>query len=76
VYAANGQGNACSISESSCAFAKPAANEASAIKFCSAWSDRPARRGQRGTEDIMGAPTLAGARVVVLDETLAPLPGL
>ncbi len=31
-------------------------------------------RGQRGTEDAMGAPALAGARVVVLDEALAPLP--
>ncbi len=31
-------------------------------------------RGQRGTESAMGAPTPAGARVVMLDETLAPLP--
>jgi len=31
-------------------------------------------RGQRGTEGAMGAPTLAGSRVVVLDEALAPLP--
>ena len=31
-------------------------------------------RGQRGTEGAMGAPTPAGARVVMLDETLAPLP--
>ena len=31
-------------------------------------------RGQRGTEGAMGAPTPAGARVVVLDEALAPLP--
>jgi hypothetical protein len=31
-------------------------------------------RGQRGTEHAMGAPTPAGARVVVLDEALAPLP--
>jgi hypothetical protein len=30
-------------------------------------------RGQRGTEGAMGAPTPAGARVVVLDEALAPL---
>jgi hypothetical protein len=31
-------------------------------------------RGQRGTESAMGAPAPADARVVVLDETLAPLP--
>jgi hypothetical protein len=31
-------------------------------------------RGQRGTESAMGAPAPAGARVVVLDETLGPLP--
>ncbi|WP_249200754.1 phage tail baseplate protein [Thetidibacter halocola] len=31
-------------------------------------------RGVRGTEGAMGNPTPAGARVVVLDETLAPLP--
>ncbi|PTV93697.1 putative tail protein [Rhodobacter aestuarii] len=31
-------------------------------------------RGQRGTEHAMGNPTLAGARVVVLDTTLASLP--
>ncbi len=31
-------------------------------------------RGQRGTEGAMGAPAAAGARVVVLDETLALLP--
>jgi hypothetical protein len=31
-------------------------------------------RGQRGTEHAMGNPTPAGARVVVLDTTLAPLP--
>ena len=31
-------------------------------------------RGQRGTEEAMGAPALDGARVVVLDEALAPLP--
>ena len=31
-------------------------------------------RGQRGTEGAMGHPTPAGARVVVLDSTLAPLP--
>ena len=31
-------------------------------------------RGQRGTEGAMGAPAPAGGRVVVLDETLAPLP--
>ena len=31
-------------------------------------------RGQRGTEGAMGAPAPAGARVVVLDEALAPLP--
>jgi hypothetical protein len=31
-------------------------------------------RGQRGTEVATGAPAPAGARVVVLDETLAPLP--
>ena len=31
-------------------------------------------RGQRGTEGAMGAPASAGARVVVLDEALAPLP--
>jgi hypothetical protein len=31
-------------------------------------------RGQRGTEGTMGAPAAAGARVVVLDESLAPLP--
>jgi hypothetical protein len=31
-------------------------------------------RGQRGTESAMGTPALAGARVVVLDEALAPLP--
>jgi hypothetical protein len=31
-------------------------------------------RGQRGTEHTMGNPALAGARVVVLDTTLAPLP--
>jgi len=32
------------------------------------------RRGQRGTEGAMGNPALAGARVVVLDETLTSLP--
>ncbi len=31
-------------------------------------------RGQRGTEAAMGNPTPAGARVVVLDTALAPLP--
>ena len=31
-------------------------------------------RGQRGTESAMGAPAPAGARVVMLDEALAPLP--
>ncbi|SNT39835.1 phage tail baseplate protein, partial [Antarctobacter heliothermus] len=31
-------------------------------------------RGQRGTEGAMGTPTPAGARVVVVDETLAALP--
>ena len=31
-------------------------------------------RGQRGTEGAMGTPAPAGARVVVLDEALAPLP--
>ncbi|MCA1948651.1 MAG: phage tail protein, partial [Armatimonadetes bacterium] len=31
-------------------------------------------RGQRGTEHAMGNPALAGARVVVLDTTLASLP--
>ena len=31
-------------------------------------------RGQRGTEGTMGNPAPAGARVVVLDSTLAPLP--
>jgi hypothetical protein len=31
-------------------------------------------RGQRGTEGAMGAPTSAGARIVVLDDALAPLP--
>jgi hypothetical protein len=31
-------------------------------------------RGQRGTENNMGQPTSAGARVVVLDDTLATLP--
>jgi hypothetical protein len=31
-------------------------------------------RGQRGTEAAMGSPTPAGARVVVLDSALAPLP--
>jgi hypothetical protein len=31
-------------------------------------------RGQRGTEGAMGAPAPAGARVVVLDEALAPVP--
>ena len=31
-------------------------------------------RGQRGTEGAMGHPAPAGARVVVLDSTLAPLP--
>ena len=31
-------------------------------------------RGQRGTEAAMGNPTLAGAKVVVLDSGLAPLP--
>jgi hypothetical protein len=31
-------------------------------------------RGQRGTEHAMGNPAPAGARVVVLDTTLAPLP--
>jgi hypothetical protein len=31
-------------------------------------------RGQRGTEGAMGNPAPAGARVVVLDEALAPLP--
>ncbi|OJF92800.1 baseplate multidomain protein megatron [Pararhizobium antarcticum] len=31
-------------------------------------------RGQRGTEAAMGNPAPAGARVVVLDSTLAPLP--
>jgi hypothetical protein len=31
-------------------------------------------RGQRGTEGAMGNPALAGARVVALDDSLAPLP--
>jgi hypothetical protein len=31
-------------------------------------------RGQRGTEGALGNPTPAGARVVVLDSTLTPLP--
>jgi hypothetical protein len=31
-------------------------------------------RGQRGTEGAMGSPTSAGARVVVLDDALVPLP--
>jgi hypothetical protein len=31
-------------------------------------------RGQRGTEGAMGNPTPAGARVVMLDSTLTPLP--
>jgi hypothetical protein len=31
-------------------------------------------RGQRGTESAIGAPAMAGSRVVVLDESLAPLP--
>jgi hypothetical protein len=31
-------------------------------------------RGQRGTEGAIGTPAPAGARVVVLDETLTPLP--
>ena len=31
-------------------------------------------RGQRGTEGAIGSPAPAGARVVVLDEALAPLP--
>ncbi len=31
-------------------------------------------RGQRGTEQAMGNPTLAGARIVLLDATLARLP--
>jgi hypothetical protein len=31
-------------------------------------------RGQRGTEGAIGAPAPAGARVVVLDDALAPLP--
>jgi hypothetical protein len=31
-------------------------------------------RGQRGTEAAVGAPAVAGARMVVLDEALAPLP--
>jgi hypothetical protein len=31
-------------------------------------------RGQRGTENAIGAPAPAGARVVVLEETLTPLP--
>jgi hypothetical protein len=31
-------------------------------------------RGQRGTESALGTPTPAGARLVVLDDTLAPLP--
>ena len=31
-------------------------------------------RGQRGTEGAVGTPAPAGARVVVLDEALAPLP--
>ena len=31
-------------------------------------------RGQRGTESAMGNPTSAGARVVVLDDSLASLP--
>ena len=31
-------------------------------------------RGQRGTEGAMGNPAQTGARVVVLDSTLAPLP--
>jgi hypothetical protein len=31
-------------------------------------------RGQRGTEDAMGNPTPAGARLVVLDDSLASLP--
>ena len=37
---------------------------------------RPTRllRGQRGTEQAMGNPTPAGARVVLLNEALTPLP--
>ncbi len=31
-------------------------------------------RGQRGTEHAMGNPTLAGARAVLLNEALTPLP--
>lgn len=31
-------------------------------------------RGQRGTEGAIGSPAPVGSRVVVLDETLAPLP--
>jgi hypothetical protein len=31
-------------------------------------------RGQRGTENAMGSPAPAGARVVVLDEALVPMP--
>jgi GTA TIM-barrel-like domain/Putative phage tail protein len=31
-------------------------------------------RGQRGTEGAIGSPAPAGARIVVLDEALAPLP--
>ena len=31
-------------------------------------------RGQRGTEGAIGAPAPAGARIVVLDEALTPLP--
>jgi hypothetical protein len=31
-------------------------------------------RGQRGTESAMGSPASAGARIVVLDDALAPLP--
>ncbi len=32
------------------------------------------RRGQRGTEGVMGSPAPAGARVVVLDDSLVSLP--
>ena len=31
-------------------------------------------RGQRGTEAAIGDPAAAGARIVVLDEALVPLP--
>jgi len=51
------------------------------LQFATAELIAPARyrlsrllRGQRGTEGAMGAPAPTGARVVVLDEALAPLP--